>query len=126
MCAIGISAGIQTFNFGLSGGKSIRDANCERIKLARELSAQGMKVASVALLCQDERVFEAMEHAGTPCPFEGKIGKDATNAWKKYSKLRPDYKIYTKRLEIIEQKKKKDELKFAKEFNKAISKSKSK
>jgi hypothetical protein len=27
-----------------------------------------MKVGSVALLCQDERVFEAMINAGTPCP----------------------------------------------------------
>ncbi|BCV04409.1 MAG: hypothetical protein CM15mV85_380 [uncultured marine virus] len=34
------------------------------------------------MFCQDERVFQAMHHAGTPCPFEGEIGKKATEAWK--------------------------------------------
>ena len=31
----------------------------------------GMKVAAVSLMCQDVRVFQAMEMAGTPCPYEG-------------------------------------------------------
>ena len=96
-------SGVQTFGLGISGGKQFRDKNCERIKLARELSNQGMKVASVSLLCQDERVFQAMHHAGTPCPFEGQIGNKATQAWKKYDKLRPDYKLYVKELKIIEE-----------------------
>jgi len=78
ICAVGVSAGVQTFGLGVSGGKHFRDKNCERIKLARELSNQGMKVAAVSMLCQDERVFQAMHHAGTPCPFEGEIGKKAT------------------------------------------------
>jgi hypothetical protein len=62
----------------------------------------GMKVAAVAILCQDQRVFEAMEQAGTPCPFEGKIGKQAKLAWKKYNKLRPDHEQYIKNLKIKE------------------------
>ena len=103
ICAVGASGGVQTFGLGISGGKQFRDKNCERIKLARELSNQGMKVASVSLLCQDERVFQAMHHAGTPCPFEGQIGNKATQAWKKYDKLRPDYKLYVKELKIIEE-----------------------
>ena len=102
VCLSGASGGIQTFGLGVSGGKSFRDKNCERIKLSRELNTLGMKVAAVAILCQDERVFEAMEQAGTPCPFEGKIGKDAKQAWKKYNKLRPDHKQYVKNLEIKE------------------------
>ena len=61
-----------------------------------------MKVAAVSILCQDERVFYAMEQSGTPCPFEGKIGKDAKEQWKKYGKLRPDYELYTDRLKIVE------------------------
>jgi len=101
VCSVSASAGIQTFGIGLSGGKSFRDENCERIKLARELSNQGMKVASVALLCQDPRVFEAMIHAGTPCPYMGKIGKEATKLWAKYDKLRPDYDQYVKDLKVI-------------------------
>jgi len=103
ICAVGASAGVQTFGLGVSGGKHFRDKNCERIKLARELSNQGMKVAAVSMLCQDERVFQAMHHAGTPCPFEGKIGKEATQAWEKYDQLRPDYNLYVKELKIIEE-----------------------
>jgi len=122
ICSTGASAGVQTFGFGISGGGSFKDENCERIKLSRQLDSMGMKVASVALLCQDERVFFAMEQAGTPCPYEGKIGKEATALWKKYNKLRPDYKMYTQKLKIIEDQKKKQELKFAKEMDKATKK----
>jgi hypothetical protein len=41
----------------------------------------GMKVAAVATMCQDRRVFDAMWSAGTPCPYEGKIGEAAKTAW---------------------------------------------
>ena len=102
ICAVGVSAGVQTFGLGISGGKHFRDKNCERIKLSRELRANGMNVAAVALLCQDPRVFQSMEMAGTPCPIDGKIGKQAKAQWKKYGKLRPDYDIYVKRLKVIE------------------------
>ena len=32
-------------------------------------------------MCQDRRVFDAMMAAGTPCPYEGKIGEAAKTAW---------------------------------------------
>ena len=102
VCSVSASAGVQTFGLGVSGGKSFRDKNCERIKLSRELRANGMNVAAVALLCQDPRVFQSMEMAGTPCPIDGKIGKQAQAQWKKYGKLRPDYDLYVKRLKVIE------------------------
>ena len=98
VCAIGASAGIQTFGVGISGGKHFIDKNCERLKLARILNDFGMKVAAVALLCQDERVFESMIQAGTPCPIDGKIGKAAQALWNKYDFERPDYKAYVKRM----------------------------
>ena len=98
VCAVGISAGIQTFGIGVSGGKHMVDKNCERLKLARILNDFGMKVAAVAILCQDERVFESMIQAGTPCPISGKIGKDALALWTKYDHERPDYDIYVKRM----------------------------
>ena len=101
VCSTGASMGIQTFGLGVSGGKSFRDENCERIKLSRQLDSMGMKVAAVALLCQDPRVFEAMIHAGTPCPYQGKIGNVANKLWKKYDKLRPDYNQYTKDLKVV-------------------------
>ena len=98
VCATGASAGVQTFGIGISGGKTFRDMNCERIKLAKVLYDFGMKVGSVALLCQDERVFEAMINAGTPCPIDGQIGKNAMAIWQKYDFERPDYKTYVKRM----------------------------
>ena len=98
VCAVGASAGIQTFGVGISGGKHFIDKNCERLKLARILNDFGMKVAAVAILCQDERVFESMIQAGTPCPIDGKIGKDAQALWNKYDFERPDYKSYVKRM----------------------------
>jgi hypothetical protein len=116
VCLAGASAGVQTFGIGVSGGKSFRDKNCERIKLSRELNTLGMKVAAVALLCQDERVFFAMEQAGTPCPFEGKIGKEAKAAWKKYDKLRPDYDQYVNNLKIIEKKNEEEQKLITKEM----------
>jgi len=98
VCAVGISGGLQTFGFGVSGGKHVIDKNCERLKLARILNDFGMKVAAVAILCQDERVFESMIQAGTPCPIDGKIGKEAKALWSKYDHERPDYDTYVKRM----------------------------
>ena len=114
VCAVGISAGIQTFGIGVSGGKHVIDKNCERLKLARILNDFGMKVAAVAILCQDERVFESMIQAGTPCPIDGKIGKDALALWKKYDHERPDYKTYVKRMK----KREKIDYRLEKEANK--------
>jgi len=106
VCAVGISAGVQTFGIGVSGGKHMIDKNCERLKLARILNDFGMKVAAVAILCQDERVFESMIQAGTPCPIDGKIGKEAKKLWAKYDHERPDYDIYVKRMKEREKKEK--------------------
>jgi len=98
VCSTGASIGVQTFGIGVSGGKHFIDKNCERLKLARILNDFGMKVAAVAILCQDERVFESMIQAGTVCPIDGKIGKEAMELWSKYNHERPDYKIYVKRM----------------------------
>jgi len=106
VCAVGVSAGVQTFGLGISGGKHVIDKNCERLKLARILNDFGMKVAAVAILCQDERVFESMIQAGTPCPIDGKIGKEAKALWSKYDHERPDYDIYIKRMKNREKKEK--------------------
>ncbi len=99
ICAVGKSGGIQLPGVGLSGGATTRDMNCERMKLSKLLNDYGMKVAAVAMLCQDPRVFEAMEQAGTPCPFEGKIGADAKAQWNKYDIERPDYDKYVEKMD---------------------------
>ena len=132
VCAVGVSAGIQTFGIGVSGGKHVVDKNCERLKLARILNDFGMKVAAVAILCQDERVFESMIQAGTPCPIDGRIGKEAQALWSKYDHERPDYDLYVKRMKarkdkeekiakeaaLVEKKRIEEEAKMTKEFEK--------
>ena len=110
VCAVGASAGLQTFGIGVSGGKHFIDKNCERLKLARILNDFGMKVAAVAILCQDERVFESMIQAGTPCPIDGRIGKEAMTLWERYEFERPDYKAYVKRMKKREKVEPKPEL----------------
>jgi len=118
VCAVGISAGIQTFGIGISGGKHMIDKNCERLKLARILNDFGMKVAAVAILCQDERVFESMIQAGTPCPIDGRIGKEAQKLWAKYDHERPDYKTYVKRMDDRKKTDEAEQAAMTKEFKK--------
>ena len=92
LCTTGQSGAVQTQIIGLSAGRTVRDQNCERMKLSKTLYDMGMRVAAVSLLCQDTRVFRAMEMAGTPCPYMGKIGKDATEQWAGNKEERPDFK----------------------------------
>jgi hypothetical protein len=92
ICMTGVSAAVQTQILGISGGKPIRDMNCENMKLAKTMYDMGMKVAAVSLLCQDNRVFRAMEMAGTPCPYMGTIGKDAQLSWETNPDKKPKEK----------------------------------
>ena len=96
VCSFAATGAIQTQIFGLAGGTAIRDMNCERMKLSTRLFRMGMKVGAVAMLCQDPRVFQAMEMAGTPCPYMGKIGLDAKQAWAENPDKRPDYEQWKK------------------------------
>ena len=102
LCVVGVGVGIQKPLIGGSIGITKRDMNCERMKLSKLLFDYNMKVAAVSILCQDARVFSAMAHAGTPCPFNGKIGGDALEEWNKYDQERPDYEEYTKTLRYME------------------------
>jgi hypothetical protein len=81
VCVTGVSGAVQTSLFGVSGGGAVRDKNCEILKLSRTLYGAGLKVAAVSLLCQDARVFDSMMSAGTPCPYDGKIGTEAKKLW---------------------------------------------
>jgi hypothetical protein len=95
ICAVPVSGAISSTVIGVAGGTTMTDSNCERIKLARELSNQGLKVAAVAMLCADIRVWEAMEMSGSPCPVGGAIGDAARDSW---IKLTPERfkKLYGK------------------------------
>ena len=91
LCTTGASSAVQTQFFGVSTGRSVRDDNCERLKLSKGLYDMGMKVAAVAMLCADKRVHVAMNMAGTPCPYKGKIGAEAQKAWLENPEDRPDW-----------------------------------
>lgn len=81
LCTFGVAGAVQTQILGISTGTQFTDENCERLKNAKTLYDMGMKVAAVSVMCQDERVFAAMMHAGTPCPYNGMIGEDAKAGW---------------------------------------------
>jgi len=90
VCKSAYSVAAQTGFVGIASGMTVTDENCERIKLSRGLFGMGMKVAAVSMLCQDVRVFDAMIMAGTPCPYKGKIGAEALEAWKKNPNEAPE------------------------------------
>lgn len=93
LCAMGWSGSVQTQILGISTGRTYRDLNCERLKIASKLYDMGMKVAAVAVMCQDWRTYDAMEKAGTPCPIAGLIGTEAAAEWKLNPRLQPKKEI---------------------------------
>lgn len=95
VCATAASGAVQTQILGISMGGTTRDMNCERIKLSKNLFDMGMKVAAVATLCQDDRVFQAMIDAGTPCPVQGKIGEQAKDIWKARGRIKDETVVQT-------------------------------
>jgi hypothetical protein len=92
LCTTGTSGAVQTQIFGVSSGGTVTDYNCERLKLSKTLYDMGMKVAAVATMCQDRRVWNAMMAAGTPCPYEGQIGEKAAALWQQNPKKIPEWK----------------------------------
>ena len=81
VCKTAVAGAVQTQILGISSGMTVRDENCERLKLSRSLYAMGMKVAAISTLCADSRVFDAMWNAGTYCPYNASIGEDAKKGW---------------------------------------------
>ena len=81
LCTIGVAGAVQTQILGISAGTTFTEENCIRLKNAKTLYDMGMKVAAVSVMCQDKKVFDAMMHAGTPCPYDGQIGDAAKLGW---------------------------------------------
>ena len=105
-CAMSLSMGMQTFNFGVSGGTTYVDEHCQMLKNVKILNDVGMKVAAIALLCNSsEKIAFAMSSAGTICPVNvnGKslLGDKALAVYEKYPKLRPDYNLWKEQQDII-------------------------
>ena len=109
ICKTAVAGPVQTQILGISSGVTVTDENCERIKLARSLYASGMKVASVSILCQDPRVWDSMAMAGTPCPYMGSIGEEASKAWEENPDMIPEGSFVLAKIEQEEKKIKKEE-----------------
>jgi len=90
LCTVGASGAVQTQILGISVGSTFTEENCIRLKNAKTLYDMGMKVAAISVMCQDKKVFDAMMHAGTPCPYDGMIGADAKAAWKTHTVDQPE------------------------------------
>ena len=109
VCKTAVAGAVQTQILGISSGITVTDENCERIKLARSLYASGMKVASVSILCQDPRVWDSMTMAGTPCPYMGSIGEEASKAWEENPDMIPEGSFILAKMEKEEKEIKKSE-----------------
>jgi len=81
LCTIGVAGAVQTQILGISAGGTFTEENCMRLKNAKVLYDMGMKVAAVSVMCQEQKIFDAMMHAGTPCPYNGTIGEAAKLGW---------------------------------------------
>ena len=90
-CHIPAGGSVQTQILGISGGTTIRDLNCERLKNAKVMYDMGLKISAVAIMCQDKRIHLAMANSGTPCPINGLVGDAAKAEWENNPHLVPGY-----------------------------------
>ena len=127
ICKSAYSGAIQTQVLGISSGVTVRDMNCEMIKLARSLYSMNMRVAAVSTLCADHRIFDAMWMSATYCPFMGAIGEDAKKGWEENRHLVPaGSKVFLsiKQAELEQEKAAQEIFKIQKEEEKKIEEEK--
>lgn len=101
LCTIGTAGAVQTQILGISAGTTFTEENCKRLKNAKTMYDMGMKVAAVSIMCQDPAVFDAMMDAGTPCPYDGKIGEEAKIGWESDNEERDNRSEGNKRVKNI-------------------------
>ena len=111
VCKTAVAGAVQTQILGISSGMTVRDENCERLKLSRSLYAMGMKVAAISTLCADSRVFDAMWNAGTYCPYNASIGEDAKKGWEENKDKIPKGSLIFASMKEVEKLKIKEERK---------------
>jgi hypothetical protein len=66
-CSVGASGGMSVAGFGIAGGATWADKQCERRQQAALLFNIGKQRAATELLCQDANVRAALRVAGEPC-----------------------------------------------------------
>ena len=90
VCMVATSGAIQTNILGIATGIMKEDPLCSKLKISSRLFSMGMKVAAVSVLCLDSRTWDSMYQAGTYCPYDSKIGKDAKQGWLENPEMIPD------------------------------------
>jgi uncharacterized protein GlcG (DUF336 family) len=74
-CAIGASGGLAVSGFGISGGATWADKQCERRQQAALLFNIGKQKAAVELMCQDENVRLALRVSGEACTADQAVAQ---------------------------------------------------
>ena len=67
-CLQGSGGSIQTGLIGITRGSYESDVDCNRRRDAKVLSDLGMKVAAIARMCEDVKVWRSLFISATPCP----------------------------------------------------------
>ena len=67
-CLQGSGGSIQTGIIGITKGSYQSDVDCNRRRDAKVLSDLGMKVAAIARMCEDVKVWRSLFISATPCP----------------------------------------------------------
>ena len=68
-CLQGSGGSIQTGLIGITRGSYESDVDCNRRRDAKVLSDLGMKVAAIARMCEDVKVWRSLFISATPCPI---------------------------------------------------------
>jgi len=92
LCVVPVTGAISGGIISVAGGTAVEDDGCQRRKYAKVLNDLGLKVAAVSVMCEDIKVWNAMELSGSPCPIGGATGVAARSAW---------YDLYPKRFEDL-------------------------
>jgi hypothetical protein len=69
-CSVGASAGVSMAGFGIAGGATWADKQCERRQQAALLFNMGQERAAVELMCLDDSVRTVMRGIGRPCMLD--------------------------------------------------------
>ena len=81
LCVVPVTGAISGGIISVAGGTAVEDDGCQRRKYAKVLNDLGLKVAAVSVMCEDIKVWNAMELSGSPCPIGGATGIAARSAW---------------------------------------------
>ena len=97
-----VMAGAALLNYQMPIDKRLNDSKKLTPKIRKEIlenltknnifgigEVSNHEIDKIGIL---KATFKAMEMAGTPCPYNGKIGKEASAEWAKNQSKRPDAK----------------------------------